>query len=1436
MVSKMYIYFFDEIGYTIKAVENVLVYKNINFHKYNNIIYVVREDEPFQRLELNKIYFIDGVKLIVINDTSMKYKYSNNVLFAQNGDVKISGNSLLLAKDKILRTDHDIYVNGIRRDEQVIKLNNGDEVVIDDTILSINLQDKIISIKTDNSSDLELIGKVDFKTKDFPIYYRSPRVIKTIPNDEVIIDKPREKEGFSRDSLVMIILPPVVSALATILLAVFMGRSMIMLIGVLTTVVTTILSIYRYFRDKKRIKERNELRIKNYNNYLRVKSEEIKEIHDKMHEALIYNFPNINKVVEYIQEYNPRIYERELTSDDFLSVVIGNYENDVTYKLKFEQEPLNLDEDDLEDEALVLYNQYSKLKDFPLSIEIREFNYGIVGENKLVCEQLQNILWQLVCFHSYHDLKITLLYNEKEEEFFNCFSYLEHFYNKEYNTINCSSNFSDSLSILNSFYNQLKERKQVYDDSGGKTVFSTHLLLVITSIDMIINHSIMLLLKEANKLNCSIIICTQDYTSLPEFVKTIDIIENRDKALLLLNKGEEVSIVHRLYYLPEIDTTWLARNLSQIEHKLVRTAIIPSKYDFLEMYNVKRIEDLNIAERYNKSNPTKSLAVPLGIKAESEMVYLDLHESFHGPHGLIAGTTGSGKSELIQSYILSLAVNFSPEDVGFLLIDFKGGGMSKLFENLPHVLGTITNLDGDNINRNLESVKAEVQRRQIIFANHDVNNINSYTTKYKNGEAKEPLPHLFMISDEFAELKKEHPDFMKELVSIARIGRTLGIHLILATQKPSGIVDDQIWSNSRFKISLKVQTESDSKEILKTPDAAFITNPGRAYLQIGNNEIYDLFQSAYSGADYESKDNEKIYYPIYRLNRLGQGQIINPIQEENSKEVESQLDAIIDYIARVEMNRSHPKIKKTWLPSLETNICSPHININEILDVSDIKFLDLDVHLGMVDIPDQQKQEELVLNTQDNGNILFLASSGYGKTVSLSTFILSLAVKNNPELLQFYILDFGNVGLISLSKLPHVRDYIRFEEDEKISKFVNIINEEMQHRKDLIAMEFVSDINKYNELHPENIIPQLYIIIDNMDVISELFYGFDDFLIKLTRDAQSLGINLISSANKQGSFRYALLNNFKTRIEQYMFNDDSVNFGKSSYKLDRDTKGRALVSLAKTQMMQIYTPVYNDERYVDNLLSLVSKINEEYTGVELDGIPMIPNMFGYLDINKYKSMDDSPIKLGLEYNNVKLVGLPELFAPFIILGPSNSGKTNMIKLLYKQTDGIKYVFDSPKMEMIEEIDDTTIYVSDMESYLEAKSQLSSLLNERKEYLKQCMMKGDRKNPKSILSELDNVSIFIDNYDALLTSYSDEICEIINDLLNYNIKVIIAKNNNAIVGIDALTNRMKLGEQGVLLGNNGNSGIFDVIEKESPTFTNGILFNMGTKTSIKIPRA
>jgi S-DNA-T family DNA segregation ATPase FtsK/SpoIIIE len=287
------------------------------------------------------------------------------------------------------------------------------------------------------------------------------------------------------------------------------------------------------------------------------------------------------------------------------------------------------------------------------------------------------------------------------------------------------------------------------------------------------------------------------------------------------------------------------------------------------MYACGNVKQLNSLSRWKNNDPSNNLSVQIGIDQNGEPFMMDIHEKANGPHGLVAGTTGSGKSEWIITYILSLAVNFSPDEVQFVLIDYKGGGLAKSFENaelkikLPHLAGTITNLDKSEIFRSISAIESELKRRQSIFNDareklkQGSMDIYKYQQCYRKGQVSEPMSHLLIVCDEFAELKQQEPEFMEQLISTSRIGRSLGVHLILATQKPTGVVNDQIWSNSKFKVALKVQTKSDSNEILKKPDAAYLKQTGAFYLQVGTDEYFNLGQSAWAGAKYYPSDYTK---------------------------------------------------------------------------------------------------------------------------------------------------------------------------------------------------------------------------------------------------------------------------------------------------------------------------------------------------------------------------------------------------------------------------------------------------------------------------------------------------------------------------------------------------------------------------------------------------
>ena len=635
----------------------------------------------------------------------------------------------------------------------------------------------------------------------------------------------------------------------------------------------------------------------------------------------------------------------------------------------------------------------------------------------------------------------------------------------------------------------------------------------------------------------------------------------------------------------------------------------------------------------------------------TDLVYLNLHEKAHGPYGLIAGTTGSGKSETIQSYILSLAVNFHPHDVAFLLIDYKGGGMANLFKNLPHLLGTITNLDGAQSMRALASINAEIHRRERLFREFEVNHINQYQKKFKNGEATEPLPHLFLISDEFAELKVNQPDFIKELVSIARVGRSLGVHLILATQKPSGVVDDQIWSNSRFKLALKVADRTDSMEMLKTPDAAEITQTGRAYLQVGNNEVYELFQSAWSGADYQpDKDELGIEdHTIYLINDLGQYEVLNQDLSgldlaEDIKEVPTELEAIVSQIQLLTESQQIPPVPQPWLPPLKERMTLQELEPIQPKEAWEQK-KPVSVLLGMADIPQAQKQEPVSVNLSKDGHILLYGSPGTGKTTFLQSAAMDLARKFSPKDVTLYLMDFGTNGLAPLGQLPQVADTLLLDQTEKIAKFVRIMERELNRRKKLLSDYGVGTLELYRQASGQQE-PAIVILLDSYESMKEEAYEAELFklLVRISREGLSIGVHLLVTAGRQSNLRAQFYANFKHQLSLPQNDMGEVRSIVGSTPLAatmEDIKGRALMKRDEVDVIQLALPVAgaNDAQVLNNLRQEVASLQEAWTGQRPSAIPMVPEELTEADFYSRASVqaayEQGLVPLGLDMETVE---------------------------------------------------------------------------------------------------------------------------------------------------------------------------------------------------------
>ena len=551
------------------------------------------------------------------------------------------------------------------------------------------------------------------------------------------ISQPEALPGDGKSDLLRMILPPLTMIGAMILMAVVTNRNPIMMIGMAgVSVVTMALSVTSFFTNKKEAKQKKIERVANYEKYLVMKQAQLNRLETEQREALSHHYPDMETLGEMVQNYDSRIYEKTTNHEDFLSFSLGLGSVPASYKISFDEDEQK--EDELLDFGKTIVDGKRMLKNAPIATSLQHQTVGLAGSYPILRMAISTLLFQLAVFHSYRDVEfIALVPEEHFHKDWRFWRWLPHFQIQALNLRGFVHNGRSRDMMLNSFLQILNKRRQAVREAGQeKPRFSPHYILTILDDSYLAGHGLHeFLAEDMSRYGVTVIWGKESATMLPETVTTMVRYFSSQSAELV--NENQVYVAKRFvpHHLPtNVSLPVALQRLANLHHMEVEKNAIPTSVTFLEMYKVRRVEELGITERWSRANTAKTLAVPLGLRGKDDIVELNLHERAHGPHGLVAGTTGSGKSEIVQSYILSLAMNFAPEDVGFLPIDFKGGGMANEFKELPHLLGSITNLDGAGSVRALASIRAELRKRQRLFGKFGVNHINAYTKLYKQGK------------------------------------------------------------------------------------------------------------------------------------------------------------------------------------------------------------------------------------------------------------------------------------------------------------------------------------------------------------------------------------------------------------------------------------------------------------------------------------------------------------------------------------------------------------------------------------------------------------------------------------------------------------------------------------------------------------------------------
>ncbi len=942
--------------------------------------------------------------------------------------------------------------------------------------------------------------------------------------------------------------PPVSMSNNQIPLMLRMGGSMVTggisaLAGNFITLISSVLFPFlssKYTENQRQEYER--LRVSKYTEYLEKKQIEITNAIRDERRILNLKYPIVNNAIEP-NEIRVHLWERRPVDNDFMRIRLGTGIRPLSVQIDYPQRRFELESDVLEDKMYQLVEKPYHVDNAPIVLPLLDtYICGILGQRKQVIEYVTQMILQVALFHSYDEVKMVFLLDKVDLEQLDDVRYIPHVWDDQRTFRFIATNEAEAYAVGE----YIKE--QVIEDINGDKELN-HILkkrpyYLIFALEKKIfdSHEV---LKDIMRLdyNCGISVITA-FDELPK---------ETQKIITLTSTGENVCTTmgvdggdderFELDFVPQKKISEAFHKIANISlKKITQEQAMPKVITFLEMFKTGRIEQLNSIKRWQENNPVKSLATPVGVGEDGMDFVLDLHEKRQGPHGLVAGMTGSGKSEFIITYILSMAVNYHPNEVAFVLIDYKGGGLAGAFENpqagirLPHLVGTITNLDGASIQRSLMSIESELVRRQRIFnevkdiVNEGTMDIYAYQKLYRAGTVSEPMPHLFIVSDEFAELKQQQPEFMEKLISAARIGRSLGVHLILATQKPSGVVNDQIRSNTKFRVCLRVQERSDSMDMLKRPEAAELTDTGRFYLQVGYNEYFALGQSAWCGAPYTQQDTVSIQRDdvIEFLDTIGHVIIKAKPAKKKIDTGEKQIVAIVKYLS--DLAKMHGiQSRQLWQPELPKTLDLIQLNKENRIQENN----SMSVCLGLLDDPENQKQFPMKIDFATCSNILIAGESGSGKTVVIQNILYILANQLSPKEFNFYVLDYSSRMMKLFKSLPHCGAILQEEDAGTLDEFFKLINSLVTERKQLFSE---LEVDNFEMARTQRDIPLILVVIDNITGLSLTKKGeaHNYLLQSYLKNSAIYGIKYIVSCSNLREISSRVRQEFGERISLHL--------------------------------------------------------------------------------------------------------------------------------------------------------------------------------------------------------------------------------------------------------------------------------------------------------------
>lgn len=744
---------------------------------------------------------------------------------------------------------------------------------------------------------------------------------------------------------------------------------------------------------------------------------------------------------------------------------------------------------------------------------------GVAGPRPAVVNLARGLIVQLATHHAPSDVWLALVYPAAERDQWEWARWLPHVADGERRFLACDA--EGVSETLNPLREELNARRLALGGIVAGESTPRHIVLIIAAPELLPADDELLADADKARLHYSVIWLRERVGQLRGDLAAIVNLEGA-RPLLEWNLGgappPRAPFDADTTPLPLADAT--ARALAPLQVRRREAGVLPSIVSLLGTLGLESPAEVDWPARWARSDPRRSLAVPIGVRPGGRLQLLDLQsrgeatlDSGHGPHGIIAGATNQGKSEIIHTLIAATAATFDPRDVNFVLFDFKPPAVIPLTFELPHVVNHIDYSDKDRVPRALAALEAELlARRSALFKRAGgVVNLEEYLELHRQGDprAAERLPYIIIIVDEFGKCRQEFPDLMKRFETLAMQGRAYGARMILATQKPGGVIGEEVQANVGLRICLKVEREIDSKDMLGNDLAYHLKSPGRAYLKQGAS-IMQVFQSSFPRL--RQTRATVVEDPLWHVARVwpnGRRDYPFPRPKDDHEGLGTELQALIMAIAGHAETDAQPRGRPIWLPPLPEELARADVWPADGWNGDDWTPVDrwLAPIIGRQDDPLGQRQPPLQPDLGRGDHLAIIGESDDTRH-ALRTLIAALAHDHSPDDLHITILDFGGFGLSLFRELPHVGNVITRDDTRRLRRLGEWLEREKEARQ--IALQGYDSLAQARAGGHERL-PGIVLIIQDpgplrdepeLDALRQTIDG-------LAREGAAIGIHLV---------------------------------------------------------------------------------------------------------------------------------------------------------------------------------------------------------------------------------------------------------------------------------------------------------------------------------------